>query len=111
VTTTIELAPSAAEADSVKELRADEQHHAKNVQRVYKTGVAAQCSQIAAFDGEGADKRVNPRRPYLTWQCCEAHRELAAERAKLNERAERLGVETYYSGYINNLVLHVAVSP
>lgn len=107
MTTTAQPATMIGESkDSVGQLRADEERHVGRVVEVYETRIAEDCARIQAFTGDSANnKQVNTERPFLTWQCCGVHRELAAERARLNERAERLGVKTTYQNSIRELSL------
>lgn len=105
-TTVVASAPSTGEpADTVEQLRRDEERHAQNVRRAYESGIAQHCVHVDQYIGEDVDRRPNPNLPYLSWQCCPVHRQLKAERELLDARAATLGVETTYMKLIQAMNL------
>lgn len=63
--------------------------HVLACQTARDSGLSAVCSQIDAT----VNGTPNPDQPYLTWQCCEVHKKLRAERVAFTKRAAELGVE------------------
>ena len=74
------------------QFRVDVLVHTRNCQKARETGISEQCNKIDAF----VDGVANGNRPYIHWECCDAHRALKTERAQLNKRAAELGVEVTY---------------
>lgn len=68
-------------------LRVDVLQFILDCQRLRDNGTSAACDQVMAkIDGVN-----NPNRPFLTWDCCDAHRALRGRRAELEKRAAELG--------------------
>jgi|GEM_PF-6422549 len=61
----------------------------RDCQTLRDTGVSKDCAELEAMHG-GVP---NPRRPFLAWECCDAHRALKARREDLDAAAHELHIE------------------
>ena len=85
--TAAEALPAGTERD-VALLRVDTLGYERDCMQVRDSGISEVCSAIDAF----VDGVANPKRPFLSWECCDAHRELRVRREALEKRAAALGI-------------------
>lgn len=70
-------------------LHADVLEFVRDCQKLRDAYVSEECNKVDAV----VDGVINRQRPFLTWDCCDAHRGLRGRRSELNARAESLGVK------------------